>query len=478
MQAKILIVDDDPDIMNGLKKRLHWLGHEVLTATDGTLALDQTLKEAPDLMLLDLEMPRLSGLDVLKELAERQSLADGQLQERGMSQTKSPAVIVMTAFGTINRAVEAMRLGAIDFLTKPFEVDQLTVIIDKALKTLALSRRVEIMMTDADQRYSTIVGKGSKMNAVLETTRQAAASNVTVLVLGETGTGKEVIARAIHRWSDRASKPFMIVNCAALPEHLLENELFGHEKGAFTGAVRRDMGKIEAADGGTVFLDEIGDMPLGLQTRLLRVLQEQEFQRVGGHHNVRVNVRFVAATNKDLRKKIQDGSFGEDLFFRLNVVPICMPPLRERREDISELADYFVNSSSRMSNKRRAILGKEARATLTTYDWPGNVRELENVIARALVLCDGDLITEDHLGLPLADVVSPVTAGQFDSPGLRYHEAMKTYSCKVITDALRKTGWNQTKAADILGLQRTYLTKLLRRRGLSGRPPMPPTDCV
>ena len=228
MNAKILIVDDDPDIMHALKSRLHWLGHEVITATDGIVALDHIAKEAPDLMLLDLEMPGLSGLEVLKSLADGQPGRHAQLPERVDGQIKYPAAIVMTAFGTVNRAVEAMRLGAVDFLTKPFEVDHLTVVIDKALKALALSRRVEIMMTDADQRYGTIVGKGDKMRAVMTTARHAANSNVTVLVLGETGTGKEVIARAVHRWSSRASKSFMIVNCAALPEHVLENELFGH----------------------------------------------------------------------------------------------------------------------------------------------------------------------------------------------------------------------------------------------------------
>lgn len=471
MNGKILIVDDDPDIMHALKNRLYWLGHEVITATDGVFALDQIAKEAPDLVLLDLEMPGLSGLEVLKSLAEFQSGRHPHLPERVDGRIKNPAVIVMTAFGTVNRAVEAMRLGAIDFLTKPFEVDHLNVVIDKALKTLALSRRVEIMMTDADQRYGTIVGKGDKMRAVMTTARHAANSNVTVLVLGETGTGKEVIARAVHRWSSRASKSFMIVNCAALPEHLLENELFGHEKGAYTGAMCRDMGKIEAADGGTVFLDEIGDMPLALQTRLLRLLQEQEFQRVGGHRNVRVYVRFIAATNKDLRAKVQDGSFREDLFFRLNVLPIQLPPLRQRKEDIPGLAEYFLHSSVVTPGKRGVSLTEEAREALTAYDWPGNVRELENVIARALVLCDGETITGDHLGLPIAGLLPAASLEHSDPSGLSYREAMRSYSCRLITDALRKTGWNQTKAAGVLGLQRTYLTKLLRQRGMTGRPP-------
>src|SRR6185312_6493257 len=290
MQARILIVDDDQDILSALKKRLRWMGHETLTAEDGEQALRLATEESPDLMLLDIELPGLSGLDILKRLAEKRS---------GFPPQTVPEVIVITAFGTIDRAVEAIRLGACDFLTKPFEPDHLSIVIEKAMAQMALTRQIGLLQAEVGGRYEHVVGQSPRMVELLETARRAAGSSATVLLLGETGTGKEVIARALHRWSPRAAKPFVVVNCAALPESLLENELFGHEKGAYTGAGRREPGKIESAEGGTVFLDEIGDMPTGLQTRLLRLLQDQEFYRVGGAQPIRTNVRFVAATNKD-----------------------------------------------------------------------------------------------------------------------------------------------------------------------------------
>lgn len=471
MQAKILIVDDDLDILHALKNRLQWLGHEVVTATNGAMAIEEITQGLPDLLLLDLEMPKLSGLDVLKRLADQNISLNGPAHENAPGKRPPrPGIIVMTAFGTVSRAVEAMRYGAMDFLTKPFEVDHLTVIIEKALTSLALSRRVECLASEVDERYETIIGSSDKMLAMLDTVRQAAHSAVTVLLLGETGTGKEVIARAIHRWSPRVSKPFMVVNCAALPENLLENELFGHEKGAYTGAMRRDIGKIEAADGGTVFLDEIGDMPLELQTRFLRVLQEQEFQRVGGHQTVRVDVRFIAATNKDLRSAVHKATFREDLYYRLNVLGINLPPLRERREDIPELVKHFFGENAKTPSKRRLRLDEKAMVALSQYHWPGNVRELENVLARAMVLCDKDVIEVEHLGLSITSRHHS-EIDELDMSSLSYHEAMEKCSSKIILGALNRASWNQTKAAEALGLQRTYLTKLLRRRGITGRPP-------
>jgi transcriptional regulator with GAF, ATPase, and Fis domain len=323
---------------------------------------------------------------------------------------------------------------------------------------------------EINKAYEVVVGKSVAMKAVVEAARQAAHSSVTVLLLGETGTGKEVVARAIHRWSNRAAKPFMVVNCAAMPEHLLENELFGHERGSFTGATTREMGKIEAADDGTVFLDEIGDLPLALQARLLRVLQDQEFHRIGGHQNVRTNVRFIAATNKDLQACVRNQTFRADLYFRLDVMPLTLPPLRERADDIPEFAHYFLARHMVAAHKRGLMLSPEALACLADYDWPGNVRELENVLARAVILCQGAVIEPAHLRLS-SWRLSCVDDMKEQEPGSAYYDALDRYSRKLIEDALSRSGWNQTKAAKALGIQRTYLTKLLRQKGISGHPP-------
>jgi DNA-binding NtrC family response regulator len=278
------------------------------------------------------------------------------------------------------------------------------------------------------------------------------------------------VARAIHRWSPRRSKPFIAVNCAALPEHLLENELFGHEKGSFTGAVKREPGKIEVAEGGTVFLDEIGDMPLPLQTRLLRVIQDQTFYRVGGTQSVHTNVRFVAATNKDIQRAIQEGTFREDLYYRLAVITVPLPPLRERMDDVPALARHFLDRAVRMGIHRSCALSDHAVQALQQYQWPGNIRELENVLMRAVILCPEDTLEPSYLHLPNSPI-SSATEAETGSPSLHYHESMDAYSRKIIQEALRRNGWNQTKAAEELGLQRTYLTKLLRQKEISGRPP-------
>jgi DNA-binding NtrC family response regulator len=301
------------------------------------------------------------------------------------------------------------------------------------------------------------------------------------LLLGDTGTGKEVVARAIHRWSPRSTKPFIAVNCAAFPENLWENELFGHEKGAFTGAIKREPGKIEIAEGGTLFLDEIGDMPLTLQSHLLRVLQHRTFYRVGGTQEVRTDVRCIAATNKDLTREIDQGTFRKDLFFRLAVMTIALPPLRERIEDLPTLVDHFLTRASTVGLHRCVKLSDEAFQTLQRYPWPGNVRELENVLTRALILCAGDTIEPKHLSLTAATTSATATPPvnqdpPTDTPSCSYHKSMDAYSQKLIESALRRNGWNQTKAAAELGLQRTYFTKLLRQKQISGKPPTTPLD--
>jgi DNA-binding NtrC family response regulator len=461
MQARVLIVDDDHDILNALKKRLSWMGHEVLTAEDGENALRLVAEEQPDLMLLDIELPGLSGLDILKRLAEKRSGPPPQLV---------PEVIIITAFGTIDRAVEAIRLGACDFLTKPFEPDHLSIVIEKAMAQKALTRQIGLLQAEVEGRYEYVIGRSPRMVELIDTARKVAGSSATVLLLGETGTGKEVIARGLHRWSPRASKPFVVVNCAALPESLLENELFGHEKGAYTGALKREPGKIEAAEGGTVFLDEIGDMPAGLQTRLLRLLQDQEFYRVGGAQPIRTNVRFVAATNKDLKEAIEEGLFRQDLFYRLNVISLTLPPLRKRPEDLPALVEHFIRRHGTAMSRRTFTVSHDAMELIREYHWPGNVRELENVLVRAVALCPDDCIEPEHLGIAIQRK-PPVEADFADKDGLNYHAVMEHYSKKVIEEGLRRAGWNQTKAAELLGLQRTYLTRLIRQRGVSARPP-------
>jgi len=469
MRAKILIVDDDRDILLGLENRVAWMGHEPVTADNGKDALRLIEQGEFDLALLDLELPILSGLEILERV--RGASQSERQTDKGSSTTyTTPLIIILTAFGTIERAVHAMQLGAFDFLAKPFNADHLTVVINKALATLALHRQVDVLRQEVDDRYDHLVGTNAKMAAQLTVAKQAAQSDVTVLLLGETGTGKEVVARAIHRWSPRRSKPFVAINCAALPEHLLENELFGHEKGSFTGAVKREPGKIEMAEGGTVFLDEIGDMPLPLQTRLLRVIQDQNFYRVGGTQPVRINVRFVAATNKNIRQAIQEGTFREDLYYRLAVITVTLPPLRERIDDVPALARHFLNRAVKTGVHRSCALSDNATKALQQYQWPGNIRELENVLMRAVILCPEETLEPSYLHLADSPFSSTAEADT-GSPSLHYHQNMDAYSRKLLEEALRRNGWNQTKAAEELGLQRTYLTKLLRQKDIAGRPP-------
>ncbi|MBH0197711.1 MAG: sigma-54-dependent Fis family transcriptional regulator [Nitrospira sp.] len=478
MRAKILIVDDDPDIRLSLQNRISFMGHDPLTAMDGKEALRVIQEEEPDLVLLDLELPLLSGLDLLRQVrgtvTQNHSLEEETLQPPGMHTT--PIFVILTAYGTIELAVQAMQLGAFDFVPKPFTADHLTVVINKALATVALHRHVDTLRKEVDDQFEPIVSTSKQMDEQLTMAKQAASSTVTVLLLGETGTGKEVVARAIHRWSPRSTKPFIAVNCAAFPDNLLENELFGHEKGAFTGAVKREPGKIEIADGGTLFLDEIGDMPLTMQSHLLRVLQDQKFYRVGGTQEVRTNVRFIAATNKDLTQAILQGTFRKDLYFRLAVITIALPPLRERIEDLSTLVDHFLNRPSNVGLCRRLTLSDEAFQALQRYPWPGNVRELENVLTRALILCPDNTIGLKHLSLSAATTSATATppVNQEPTPDMlsgSYHKSMDAYSQKLIETALRRNGWNQTKAAAELGLQRTYFTKLLRQKQIPGKPP-------
>ncbi|MDE3017784.1 MAG: sigma-54-dependent Fis family transcriptional regulator [Nitrospirota bacterium] len=464
MKPKVLIVDDDPDIVTILRERLDALGYETCTASDGLQGLERIEREQPDLILLDLEMPHLSGLELLKRLS--------QIRQQGREGADAP-VIVMTAYGTITKAVEAMQEGAYDFLAKPIEVDHLSVVLRKVLERESLKRQVACLKTDVDSRYAGIIGTSRVITEVMELARRAANSDANILLLGESGTGKELFARSIHQWSPRRSMPFVVINCVALTETLLENELFGHERGAFTGADRQQKGKMEMADGGTVFLDEIGDMPLSLQAKLLRFLQDHEFHRVGGTRLVRVNIRVVAATNKDLKQAVRAGSFREDLYFRLNVVTLTLPPLRNRPEDIPLLADFFLARHAREAKRPHLRFSAEALSAITEYAWPGNIRELENAVARAVVLSPQEVIPPQPLGLSRSGGPSE-TDGEDRTrhdDALPYHESMEQHSRAITLQALRQANGSQTKAAERLQLQRTYLARLIKQKGISGLKP-------
>jgi DNA-binding NtrC family response regulator len=440
------VVDDEPLNLDLLEQELGDRGYAIERANGGAEALEKFAAHAPQLVLLDHLMPDPDGIEVLRRL-------------RGGG--VDIPVIMLTAHGTIEKAVEAMRYGATDFITKPFDADHLAFAVGRALNEERLGRKVEVLSQQANERHHLIPGNSAAMKQAVDFARKAAASNSTVLLLGESGTGKEVIASAIHRWSERGEEPFIAINCAGLSKELVESELFGHEKGAFTGAHLLKRGKIELARGGTVFLDEIGDMAPELQARLLRFLQEQRFERVGGTKTMDGDVRIVVATNRDLARAIRDGHFREDLYYRINVIAIRLPPLRERKEDIPELARHFLERFASEGNKRFTGIAEGAMVKLLDHDWPGNVRELANAIERAVVLGRGPEVTvrdlPTHLGAASA-MPAP------DGPG--YHAALDAYKRNVIASALARTDGNRAAAAKLLGLQRTYLSRLIRSLGL------------
>jgi DNA-binding NtrC family response regulator len=440
--ASILVADDDPDIREVLKDRLESLGYEVSTAPSGRECLNLLEKKSPQMILLDIEMPEMSGLEVLREIRKRKI---------------NVSVLMITAYGTVERAVEAMREGAYDFIPKPFEPSHLALIIQRALERDSLKKEVEILSEEVSDRYRLIIGTNSKINPQLDAAKKAAGSSATVLLLGESGTGKELFARAIHNWSDRKGKPFIAINCVALSKDLLESELFGHEKGAFTGAHQQKKGKMELANGGTVFLDEVGDISAELQTKLLRFLQEREFERIGGTQTVRVDVRVIAATNRDLDEAVKDGRFRKDLYYRLDVVPIVLPPLRDRKEDIPILANYFLQRFSREAKKNFTEISQQAMEQLLTYDWPGNVRELSNVMERSIVLGVGPKITPNDLP-PRLGFHKPSSFSQDQS----YHNAIDAFRRELIVKALAQSEGSRVAAAKALGIQRTYLSRLIK----------------
>jgi len=446
MSNRILIADDEPSNAKILGEELTDRGYTVETANNGNGTLKKVESSPPDLIILDYMMPDLSGLDVLKELRKRGN---------------DTPVIMITAYGSIERAVEAMKEGAYDFITRPFEPDHMALVVQKALERERLRRKVEILSEEIGQRYRLIVGESPKMKHTVDLAKKAASSNATVLLLGESGTGKEIFARAIHNWSERKGQPFVTINCVGLSKDLLESELFGHEQGAFTGAHHLKKGKMELAHGGTVFLDEAGDISPELQTKLLRFLQERDFERVGGTKSITVDIRIIAATNRDLEASIKEGLFREDLYHRLNVVPITLPPLRERKEDIPPLSQYFLQKYSKETRKHFSEITQEAKEKLLTYDWPGNVRELGNVIERAIVLGAGPNISIEDLPDIFATIKTETVPDDFS-----YNGAMNAARRDVVLKALTQTQGNRLAAAKLLGLNAKYFLRLIKSLGI------------
>jgi DNA-binding NtrC family response regulator len=448
MKPLVLVADDAPSIVTVLRLGLQAKGYEVLTASDGAAALTILEQKSPDLVFLDVEMPHLSGIDVLRRIrAERPALP----------------VIIMTAHSTVARAVEAMKVGATDFITKPFELDHLLLVVQRALGREDLRREVETLRSEIGSRYAPAVTSSPAMLKAIDTVKKAAESDATILLLGESGVGKDLLARSIHGWSPRSEKLFVPVSCVALSEELLESELFGHEKGAFTGAHAQKLGKLEVASGGTVFLDEIGDMKPGLQAKMLRFLQNREFDRVGGTRVVKVDVRIVAATNRDLPQAVKAGAFRADLFFRLNVVSVTVPPLRERIEDVPALAEAFLQRYGLEMKKPVMRISASAMKKLTAYAWPGNVRELENAIERAVVLGNKVVLEPEDCVFSAVDLLP----GENDGKVLPFHESVEHHKRQLIQRALDRTGGSRVQAAELLGLQPTYLSRLLRQLNIT-----------
>ena len=442
-RIRILVVDDEEIVRESLSGWLEKDGYTVATAPDGPSALARVEAERWSILLVDMKMPGMDGLQVLERVKEIQ---------------RDTTVVIMTAYATVDTAVSAMKLGAYDYLVKPFDPEELSLMVQKIVAQQALVRE-NLLLRRAlkrEYRFRDLVSKNPTMRAVFDLARTAARSNSTILILGESGTGKEVLARAIHAESERAGGPFVAISCAALTETLLESELFGHERGAFTGAFARQRGKFENAHHGTLFLDEIGDISPKLQLDLLRVLEERRFTRVGGTEVVEVDVRIVAATNRDLRKSVDGGTFREDLYYRLNVIPIQVPPLRDRREDIPLLVDTLVEQLSAETRKRIEGVSHDAMALLMSHEWPGNVRELRNVLERAIVVAPGSTLQAPDLGL-LHPAAEPAEA---KGNGL---ETLEEIERRHIAHVLARTGGNITQTARTLDIDRVTLYNKIKK---------------
>lgn len=447
----ILLVDDDASLRRVLVHHLSEAGYRVLTAVDGKTGLGTFTEEQVDMVITDIQMPEMNGLELLRRISVMSSDA---------------VVLVITAYGSIETAVEAMKLGAYDYITKPFNREELLLTVSKGLQYTALVRENRSLKQFIESRFSldNIIGTSSAMRRVFGLVEKVARTDLSVLITGESGTGKELIAKAIHQQSARRDKPFVVINCGAIPEGLLESELFGHRKGAFTGAYANTRGKLEAADGGTVLLDEIGDLPLALQVKLLRVLEGGELNRVGETEPRRVDVRFLTATNRDLSKMVADGRFREDLYFRLNVVPIHLPPLRDRREDIPLLADYFLQEATQRFQRPGLHFAKDVFRYFQTYAWPGNVRELKHTVERLAVITENLAVNVNDLPENLMATTGSAANVLIQLPddGIDLEEVER----EILRQALEKHGGNQTRAAQYLNITRSALIYRMQKYGL------------
>ncbi len=445
----VLVIEDKDSMRDMLSKSLEAEGYEVETARDGEGGVEKAREKKYDVVLADLKLPKMNGIQVLSSLKDMDQDA---------------AVILMTAYGTIETAVEAMKEGAFDFLTKPFDTDHLSVLIRRAMENRRLVAENVLLREELGHHlgYAEIIGKCERMQEVSRLIQKVAPSDSNALLLGESGTGKELFARAIHSLSNRKTGPYVAINCAAIPRELLENELFGSERGAYTGSVARKMGKFEIAQGGTIFLDEVRDLDIALQAKLLRVLQDRTFERLGGTKTLTVDVRVIAASNTDLKKSVEKGQFREDLFYRLSVFPITIPPLRDRREDIPDLADYFVKKYCAEMKKPKKRMSHEAVSLLDKYHWPGNVRELENTIERAIILCEGKKILPEHLAIRIP---SPHEIRLREGAGLKEvgQHAQAEAERALITRVLTQVRGNKRKAAQALKIDYTTLFEKIKK---------------
>lgn len=438
MTAKILLIDDDTSLRRVLEYNLQEEGYQVITAVDGETGLALFAEHSPSLVITDLKMPGISGFQVLSTIKER-----------------SPAtlVIVITAFGAIDTAIEAMKLGAHDYITKPFNRDQLKLVVKKALELRGLTEENRLLKEELTERaeFRNIIGISPGMEQIFHIVRKVADTDATVLITGESGTGKELVAKSIHSLSSRRSRPFVPINCAAIPRELLESELFGHVKGAFTGAVRDKTGKLETADGGTLFLDEVGELPVDLQPKLLRALQERIVEPVGGISSRKIDVRVIAATNVDLEKAIEEGAFREDLFYRLSIIPVHLPPLRERADDVVLLIRHFTAKHGGGG----VNFTPKALEALKQYHWPGNVRELENTIERLLIMRNSEAIDIADIPPKILGVRKVTEAGVINLPASGY--SLEQLEREIVVEALERNDWNQTAAARFLRIPRHTL---------------------
>ena len=451
MSYKVLIVDDEPGMRSLLTRVMEKEGYRSLAVADGAQALESIQGGEWDLVIADIDMPVMDGIELLKRVRD--------------TAPRLP-VIMITAYATVESAVEAMKFGAYDYITKPFAMDELKIVVAKAFERQRLIDERDMLLAEIRDRFDPkgIVGVSQRMRDVMDMALSVAPSRATVLIEGETGTGKELVARAIHDHSDRSDRPFVVVNCGALAEGVLESELFGHERGAFSGAIVSRKGRFELADGGTLFIDEVGELPPQAQVKLLRFLQNNEFERVGGTTVLRSDARIVAATNRDLKAMLREGQFRDDLFYRINVVHIDVPPLRERREDIEHLARHFLDKYCGQMNKKLGDLPSDVLQALGAYDWPGNVRELENVMERAVVLCKGDAVTIGDLP---EEVRGEKESGEAVTvPTGTLTEILESMERQILVRTLERNGGSQTRTARNLGIKRTTLRYKMGKYGL------------